>query len=77
MATTLQQKQLDFLEKIERREELYRQPQLSCSCNDCGPQVDGVFSSADGARTFIKIHWGHRTWVQHLGTIKHRGMGDY
>lgn len=77
MSTPLQEKQLNYLESIERKEELYRQPQLSCSCNDCGPQAGGVFNSADGARTFIKRHWGHRTWIQSLGVIKHRGLSDY
>jgi hypothetical protein len=72
--TARQQQQLHYLDGVEQREELHRQPQLDCSCADC--HEGALFNSADGARTFVRRHMGHRTWVQQLGFIVHQGRGS-
>jgi len=68
--TALQEKQLRYLDIVERREarsdSLAVLSTLECYCRTC--KVGRRFNSAEGARCFIQNHEGHNTWLTDLGS---------
>jgi hypothetical protein len=63
--TKTQEKQIDFLNKMELTH--WSERSLSAvvhhyaSCKDCGEYL--TLGSAEGCRCFVLNHAGHRTWI--------------
>ena len=65
--TTTQNKQMDYLNKMEMRETMGSPYTFHSECKDCG--TTRTHHSCEGARCFIKLHEGHRTWIETAGRV--------
>ncbi len=65
--TKTQQKQLDFLERLEPYESIGKLSKFLADCRTC--KLGKEFSSCDGTRAFINNHRGHKTWIKYLGKV--------
>jgi len=66
--TNTQNKQLDYLRRSEMREAMGSPYTFYSTCKDC--DVSHTHHSCEGARCFIKLHEGHRTWIESGGRVK-------
>jgi len=72
--TARQERQLQFLERMEPHERLGYPPTYWVDCRTC--KVGREFHSVEGARSFIKNHKGHDTWLKYGGTVDALKLGS-
>ena len=65
--TPRQEKQLEYLRRLEPREELGSPYVFWADCKDCNTGKE--FHSCEGCRCFILNHRGHRTWITNGGRV--------
>jgi hypothetical protein len=71
--TARQERQLQFLERMEPHERLGYPPTYWLDCRTCN--LGKEFHSVEGARSFIKNHKGHDTWLKYGSTVDALKLG--
>lgn len=60
--TDTQEKQLAYLDKMERKESLYTEKFYICQCKTCGVR-ETLQSAGTVSALFMAQHVGHKTWI--------------